>query len=188
MVLKVKTTYTTQNVKKIRSITLIEILVSITLISVLYMFVMNNQSKIINKHNTNPISLDNLYQFLINFDYSHTISLKCIDDKDYSCFVFADGHKISKKFKLFDSLPTIYVNDSLATKKYFDNLEIDDISTEIVFDFTIDRYKKYQSFILSYKDKFYLYNPIYLYPKKYDLLSIITDENEEKSWKYLDDI
>ncbi len=160
-----------------KSFTLFEIIISIILITIIYIFAINSFSNSVAKR-AGDITLENLKEKLLKFDFQNQISVKCIED-DFSCFIFIDGQKepIEEKIeKLFLEKPTIYHYDKDLERVEFPDLELEQLQRyEVVFEYSCKKNNRCSELVVENQDEIYLFNDIYTKPIKLKYLSDVED-------------
>lgn len=168
-----------------KAFTLIEIVVSIVLVSILYMFAMNSFPKKNQKRDDKSISLETLKEDLLKFDFKRSITLKCIED-DLSCFVFLDGSKepLEKKIPPFLSAkPTVYKYNRAREKVEFPDLELGDIDYyHIVFEYHCKKNAICDEYIVqnSENEKVYIFSNLQKKPVQLKYLNDVDQYFEDK--------
>jgi len=149
---------------KKRAVTLFEIILAIILVGIIYSFALSSftNKKIIN---TDNITLVNLKQKLLDYDYENNIAIKCIAD-DFECFIFVDNILQKETITtLFKNKPTVYEYDNKLNEKEFSPLELEKLQRyDIVFQYSCNKYKQCTEQIVEYNDKVYIYNDIHKKP------------------------
>lgn len=142
-----------------KAFSLIELLISIFLISLMYgLYFYENKKEI--KFNANTIKLATLKEDLLrSYPFKNTLRVVCLK-RDIQCFVIIDNNKKKNRpINLFDEVPDVYeygfeFNLKMSTEIIFDNDEFE----EVFFDFSINKDFKTNEMIIFYKDFFYIYN------------------------------
>ncbi|MEA3383983.1 MAG: hypothetical protein U9Q20_04840 [Campylobacterota bacterium] len=170
-----------------RSFTLFEIIISIILISIIYLFAINSfTSK--QKSLSKDINLDNIKSKLLNYQFENTITIKCIED-DYSCFVFIDDSKVPLKErveKLFSEIPNVYRYNKDLDKIDFLDLELEQLQRyEVIFEFSCNKNRKCSELVVENAEdnQLYVFNDIYRKPIKLEHLNDLVDlieKNEQE--------
>jgi prepilin-type N-terminal cleavage/methylation domain-containing protein len=162
------------------SFTLIEIIIVIIILGIVSYFTF---SKIDNfTISTKPnISILNIKDRLLKYDFKDNISLKCINDGAL-CYIYVDNILSKNTIKnLFKSKPTVYSYSKDLDIIEFEDLELDKLeSYEVCFEYTINKYQKTKDFILEVDDKVYIFNSIQQYPISIEYLSDVGDYFDDK--------
>lgn len=139
---------------KKRSFTLFEILISITLVLIIYSIAINKFD--LNANKNEQINLQNMKKTLLNYEYEQNIAFKCTQDD--GCFLFIDGVKQEQNFKsIFSQTPTVYTYEKDFKTIEFPRLELEDLeSYDIVFDFTCYSDFECSEYILEVDSKGYI--------------------------------
>jgi competence protein ComGC len=158
---------------KTKAFTLFEIIITIILISIIYTFAISSFTNKTNK-NINDISLVNLKQKLLKYDFNDNITVKCIKS-DYSCFVFIDNIIVDEKIgNLFKSKPTVYNYTKDYKQIEYLPLELEQLeSYDVVFQYSCKQNWKCSELIVEFDDLVYVFNDI---------------KNKPKVFKYLGDV
>lgn len=155
-----------------KSFTLFELIISILLISIVYIFAINSFPKFVENKNTDT-SIENLKEDLFSFEFEDTVSIKCIED-DLQCFVFLDD--VIQKQKLnafFDTNPTVYEYNNKLNIVEFEPLELEQLqSYNIVFEFTCKKNGKCDEYIIETDNKVYIFSNL---NNKVDTIKYISD-------------
>ena len=136
---------------KIKAFSLTELLIVLLIISVTFIIIPHINIKL-NQNN----SLLNLKEKLNSYKFDKTLSIKCIN-KCKKCLVFADDKKIDE-INLFNDEVIVY-NINLEEKR-FDDIEIGFENKRVCFELNLDNLKRFNKFIVEYKEKYYLFDPI----------------------------
>jgi len=136
---------------KIKAFTLTEILIVLLIISVTFIVIPHINIK---ENQTN--SLLNLKEKLNSYKFNKTLSIKCINNCK-NCLIFANDKKIDE-IKLFNDEITVY-NLNLEEKN-FDDIEIGFENKRVCFELNLNSLKRFNRFIVEYKEKYYLFDPI----------------------------
>ncbi|MEA3498913.1 MAG: type II secretion system protein [Campylobacterota bacterium] len=149
-----------------KAFTLFELIIVIGLVSIIYYMTLSNFS--LKQQKLDSVTLLNLKQNLLKFEFEDTISLKCVDDKDVECFVLIDNEIQDEKItNLFKTCPEVYEYSKEQKRIEFDDLELENLeSYKICFEFKIDKYKNSSKFIVDTSDGVFIYDNISKQPKK----------------------
>lgn len=158
---------------RVKSFTLIELIIVILIISATYLLIFSNSSFNI-KSQEEKITLYNLKDFLLkNFEYKKNISFLCVEEK-FTCYVKVDD-KIEKDFKInnfFKKRPEIYEYNKQEKKLEFKELRVDNFNYEVIFELKINSDYKTNEFILdTLENEVYVFNSIFTTPKIYKSLN-----------------
>ena len=173
-----KFTYTL--VKK--SFTLFELLVVVILVFIVYYFVFSS-NLLSKKGDVDKVSLGNLKSYLLTFDFENQISTKCIEDKDYICYISIDGEILENKQLrgLFNSKPIVYSYTNEEKQLEFSYLKLDTFEEfDIIFEYSIDSNMKGDNLIVETENKVYILNPIHEKPFVFDDLYEFKQYQEDK--------
>ncbi len=159
---------------KLKGFTLFEIIISLILISILYLFAINKFN--LTSKDINKLNLSNLKEELISYGYDSSISIKCIK-KDYSCFVFIDGELQENKITgLFFKEPIVYKYNERLEQIEYEPLELEKLEREdIIFEYSCNEEKKCTELIAFVGDNGYIFNDIYLKPIKVRSIGEVED-------------
>jgi prepilin-type N-terminal cleavage/methylation domain-containing protein len=158
---------------KQKAFTLFEIIIVIILISIFYLLVINNFHKrdISEKQ---QITLLNLKENLLKFDYDKSIKIQCINDS-FDCLLFIDGILQEQKIKsLFTQEPIVYKYNKDLDKIEFADLELESLDRyEIVFEYGCNINGKCNEYIVETPKQIFVYNDIFTKPIVLSYLSDI---------------
>ena len=165
---------------KSKGFTLLEIIISIILVSILYLFAINNFSVNTGK-GKDSINLNTLKSELLSYNYEKSIAIKCIE-KDYSCFLFIDNKLQDNKIKgLFKEEPIVYKYNSKLEEKTFNTLELEKLENyNIVFEYSCNKEKKCTEEIVFVNDRGFIFNDINIKPIIVDNISEIENYFQDK--------
>lgn len=168
-----------------KAFTLIELVLVIILISSTYFLVFSGSNFTIKPEKT-KITLIDLKEFLLkNFKFERELSFVCIEDK-FTCYIKIDNN-ILKSFKVenfFNTKPDVYEYNQNENRIDFDDIRIDDISNNVIFELKIDNDYKSNEFILdTLEDKVYVFNSLF---KKAELFTSISEVIEDFNKKQLE--
>ncbi|MEA2050794.1 MAG: hypothetical protein U9O56_08700 [Campylobacterota bacterium] len=160
-----------------KSFTLFEIIISIILISIIYLFAINSFNST-NQNNPSNITLINLKEKLLEYDFNDNITIKCIKD-DLNCFVFLDEESIPQEKRidnLFITEPVVYkYSRDLETIEFLD-LDLEKLQRyEIFFEFTCKKNRQCDELIIEKNGEVLVFNNLYLRPIKLNYLSDFED-------------
>ena len=154
-----------------KAFTLVElILVVILIFTTMYFFVFSNSAFKV-KNQENKFSLIEIKKHLKNIEFSNRVSFVCIEN-NFDCFLRVDGKVIedSKLEKVFNTKPEVYDYNSDQIIHDFQNIRINDIDYDVVFELELNNdYKFTKELILdTLEDKVYVYNSIFEKAKFYE--------------------
>lgn len=156
-----------------KAFTLIELIIVIVIVSATYFLVFSTNS-FNTQTNNKKISLENLKVSLLNtYEFSQKLEFLCIDDS-FDCYIKIDGLVSEEKIvsKFFSQKPEVYEYEERQTLKEFDEIRVNEVDYDVVFNFSINDDFKTNEFILdTLEDKVYVFNSIYDKPSTYDSLS-----------------
>lgn len=166
--------------KNIKGFTLFEVILSIILISVIYLFTINNLELNDTKIDKN-IDLNNLKKELLSYEYLDSIVVSCID-KNYSCFIIVDGKLQEEKIKnLFSEEPSVYKYNDHFEKLSFEPLELEKLEYQnIIFVYSCDNERKCLEQIVFVDSKGYIFNDIHVRPTLVRSRSEVEDYFQDK--------
>ena len=146
--------YTKLNKKK--AFTLIEIIIVITIISLVYFFTLGNFK--FDVKTTTSVNLEYLPKYLNKFKFSNTLELKCIEEGK-RCLLYLDGSIKEELKDLFKEKPSVYTYDKNLDIIYFDDIELKELDRyEVCFIYSINKYKKSKDLIVEVGQKVYIFN------------------------------
>lgn len=161
-----------------KGFTLVELMVVMILISTIYFLAFSSFRSVENKEY--KVKIENLKQFLYeNFEYDNSISLICVEEENFPCFVFVDdSEEYSTKIQnLFSELPRVYDYGKDSITLEFLEVKIEDISYKPFFVLSIDKDKKHKNLILEVEpEKVYLIKSILSNIKVYNSIDEILEE------------
>jgi hypothetical protein len=162
-----------------KAFTLFEIVISIILVSIVYMFAINSFKK--QDIVSDSITLNNLKQKLLQSDFEESILIKCIED-DFTCFIYLDEQIQEKRTNpIFESKPTVYSYDRDYERVEFKRLELENLdSYDIVFEYECKKNKKCSELIVETDKDVYIYNALDRNPTKIDYINDVRDYFDEK--------
>ncbi|MCP4971846.1 MAG: type II secretion system protein [Arcobacter sp.] len=160
-----------------KSFTLIELVIVIILTSIVTFLAFSSFNSPYEKKY--KIDLLNIKDFLFkNFEFEKELSLTCIDDEKFSCYIFIDNN-INKDIEiknLFSQIPDVYKYDRDLSKQEFKTLRLDDVEYDIFFELKIDNDKKHKNLVLdTLDDNVYLFSSISKNVKKFKTTNEIID-------------
>lgn len=155
-----------------KAFTLIELIIVIILISTTYFLVFSN-STFNMKKDVEKLTLLNLKEYLLNnFEFEKELSFLCIED-EFSCYIKKDGI-LDKDFKVtnfFKTKPDIYEYNSDERKVEFEELRVDNVNHNVIFELKINNDYKTNEFIADTLDsEIFVFNSIFTKPKIYKFL------------------
>ena len=137
------------------SFTLFELLIVILIISLLYgIFV----QKLSHKESIRPQDrLKNLDAILAKYDFNESAEIVCINECK-ECFVQIDGKRV-EDIELFDGSVKVYDYDihGVLSQVQFTPIFDDENPKQVCFRYRLYPNKSHSSYIVEYKDKYYLY-------------------------------
>lgn len=156
-----------------KAFTLVELIIVIVLISSTYYLVFSSNNFSIQEQ-SEKVSLENLKEFLMKtFNFEKELSFSCIEN-DFTCYVKADG-KLIKDIRIenfFKFTPTVYEYQEEEKRVEFEEIKIDDINYNVIFEFKINSDFKTNEFIVDTQDnKIYVFNSIFNKAKLYTSLN-----------------
>ena len=156
-----------------KAFTLIELIIVIILISTTYFLVFSN-STFKMKKDEKKMTLSNLKEYLLNnFEFEKELSFLCIED-DFSCYIKKDGI-LDKNFKVtnfFKIKPYIYEYNADERKVEFEELRVDNVNHNVIFELKINSDYKTNEFITDTLDsEIFVFNSIFTKPKIYKSLN-----------------
>jgi prepilin-type N-terminal cleavage/methylation domain-containing protein len=163
-----------------KAFTLFEIMITIILISILYIFAINNFSKGLS-FGQNNINFENLKTKLISYEFDDKITIKCIED-DFSCFVFVDDQIQDSKIKpFFKDIPTIYNYSKDLERIELLDLELEQLQNyNVVFEYSCTKEQRCDEMIVEMPNKIYIFNDIHKGPIVVQNLSDVDEYFESK--------
>ncbi|MEA3513313.1 MAG: prepilin-type N-terminal cleavage/methylation domain-containing protein [Campylobacterota bacterium] len=168
---------------KQKAFTLFEIIITIILISIFYLFAINsfsNSSKI----DGDVITLNNLKQELLKVDFEEEINIQC-NNQDLSCLVFVDGvldeDEEGKIENLFLKEPIVYKYNKNLEDIEFQDLELEQLERQnIVFKYSCKKNRKCDEMIVQTEDKVYVFNDIHNKPITLNYIDEVSDFFDDK--------
>ena len=137
------------------SFTLFELLIVILIISLIYgIFVQKlSHKKVLSRED----KLKHLDKVLARYDFNESARIVCIDECK-ECFIEVDGEKI-KNIELFDESVKVYDYDihGILSQITFTPIFEDDNPKKVCFSYQLYPNGSHSSYIVEYKDKFYVY-------------------------------
>ncbi len=136
----------------------------------------------IKKNTMDAITLVNLKQTLLKFDFEDKISVKCIDSENIECLVFIDGEKQEEKIdKLFKICPDVYEYSNEEKIIEFDDLELEQLERfEICFEFDIYKNGQSSQLIVDTHNGVFIYDNISKKPHRIKYINDIGLYFDEK--------
>ena len=155
-----------------KAFTLLELIIVIILISLSYYLVFSNSNFKINDEK-NSVSLTSIKKYLIeNFEFENEISLVCINE-NLVCYIKIDEN-INEEIRienLFENKPDIYKYQKEEQIIYYESIDIDNISQDVIFELKVNSdYKTNELIVDTLNDKIYLFNSIFNEAKTYSSL------------------
>lgn len=167
-----------KSIREKGSFTLIELIIVVLIIFTTYFLMFSNSSFDMSKQKE-KIGLENLKSFLLNnYEFQKEISFVCIED-NFTCFVEVDDitNEDMKIENFFSEMPEVYEYNKNEIRVEFDEVKINDINHDVVFEFKINNDYKTNEFILDTQNfGVYVFNSIYNKPKKYDDLQMALEK------------
>jgi len=141
------------------------------LISIVYYFAMSTFK--INK-NVNNVTLFNIKDTLLKYNFNESISLKCVEDGKL-CYIVVDNDVMEDTVEdLFKEKPTVYTFSKNPETIEYEDLEVKEFETyPVCFEYTINKYQKSKDLIVEVGQKVYIFNSIYNKPTTIEYLSDI---------------
>ena len=160
-----------------KSFTLIELIIVIILTSTIYILVFSNFSS--NYEKKYSVGLSNIKEFIFkNFEFQDKLSLVCIEDEGFPCYIFIDGNlkKDIKIENLFSQIPNVYNYDRGLSKYEFTRVRLDDIEYEVFFELKINSDRKHKNIVVDTLDEnVYLFSSISKKIRKFKTTNEIID-------------
>jgi hypothetical protein len=164
--------YTTQNVGKNKpAFTLFELVIVVVLVGIIYYFAISNIN--FNKTNLDKISLTNLKQTLLKYDFDDKIELKCTDD-GAKCMIFVDGILQTDMIEnLFKTAPEVYKYSKNLEQIEYKDIELEQLQRyEICFEYHINKRGDSSQMIVNLgEDGVYIFDNIHDKPTYIKYLS-----------------
>lgn len=163
-----------------KSFTLFEIILSIILISIVYLFALNSfpkSSSIV----SDKITLNNLKSNILSLPFNETVSIKCIGNS-YRCFVILDEEVQNDLIEPFlNQTPDVYKYNKDLQRIEFDHFELEKLDRyEIVFEFNCKKNGICDELIVQTDEKVYIYSNLKDTPDTIDYISDINEYFDNK--------
>ena len=128
------------------------------------------------------ITLTNIKQTLLKFEFEESIVLKCIDDEKIDCFVIIDDVIQEEKVtNLFKYKPDVYEYSKELKDLDFKYLELENMeSYQICFEFSIDKYRNSSQLIVDTFEDVFIYDGISKKPTKIKYINDVDSYFEDK--------
>ncbi len=109
----------------------------------------------------NSVNLNTLKLQLLEYNYTDTIAVKCIE-KDYSCFILIDGEVQEEKINtLFKDKPMVYKYNMYLEELTFNDLKLEKLERyNIVFEYSCNKERKCTEAIVFTDETRYIFNDI----------------------------
>jgi hypothetical protein len=164
------------------SFTLFELLIVILIISIIYaIFVQKLSDK---KSVLKSKGIESIKEILQSYDFNKSAKIVCIK-KCKECIVYVDGKKIEEIDSPFTSKPKVYDYDIYGLLSEIEFVPIFDKNgnpQEVCFEYKLYANKSNSSYIVQYKDAYYLFfaylNPV----KKVDSIEEAQDIYDPSQW------
>ena len=167
-----------------KSFTLIELIIVVSIISLVYYLTLDNFK--LNINISNKISLNNLPIYLKKQEFDNTLSLKCIKDGK-KCLLYIDGSIKEQINNLFAQKPNVYTYNKDLDLIYFNDIELNELdSYEVCFEYNINKYKKSKDIIVEVGQKVYIYNSLDSNVTTLDYISDVRDYFDKKEQEVRD--
>jgi prepilin-type N-terminal cleavage/methylation domain-containing protein len=163
-----------------KGFTLVEIIIVIILISILYLFAINKFDNISTIKST-KVSLNNLKETLLSYNFDSKIEIKCIND-DLSCMMFIDDQIQDIKIEsLFESMPSVYTYNKNPDRIEFLDLDLEQLQRyTIIFEYSCTSDQRCSEIIVETNEKTYIFNNMNRYPVSVEYFNDINDYFEKK--------
>ena len=156
------------------SFTLFELLIVILIISILYgIFIQKISSK---EHIAKKDALLHLNDILQDYDFNESAKIVCIS-KCKDCYIQVDG-KRKRDIDLFDKEVKVYdfdIHGLLSQIKFVPVFDKEGNPLDVCFSYTLYPNGSNSSYIVEYKDRFYVY---YAYMRPVKVVNTISDAQE----------
>ncbi len=169
-------------IKRKKAFSLFETVMVVLVISLFYMFISINFSKLSKKGDEKTaVTIKNIKEYLGSIEYQDTISLKCIEEAK-KCLVFSDGELLEDKtVDIFKSVPTVYNYNEQMDVIDFERIDMDGYRNFYVdFELTLDKELKHRDMIVEVEDRVYYFNPIFLKAKEFSYLNEAIEAMQSK--------
>ncbi|BCD68959.1 hypothetical protein [Nitratiruptor sp. YY09-18] len=158
------------------SFTLFELLIVILIISILYgVFIQKLHTK---EHLVKSLGLQDIKTLLDGYDFNESAKITCIN-KCQECYLFIDGKKRDKIEGLFDKEMQVYdfdIHGILSPIKFTPLFDKNGNPQEVCFSYELFPNGSNSSYIVEYRDKFYIF---YAYMKPVKVVDSITQAQKE---------
>ncbi len=158
-----------------RAFSLFELIIVILLLGVIYTIFLPKLD--FSQKTTDNLTLSNIKEYLLTFDYNKSLALKCIDST-YECYVSVDG-KIKEDILitgLFKQRPDVYSYDKEQNRLEFSRMELDTFEEhEVIFELKFNSNRKSKDLIVETSSSVFVFNALYLKPIKYEYLNDVQD-------------
>ena len=136
----------------------------------------------IKQRKLDTITLINIKQTLLEFEFENSIILRCIDDEKIDCFVEIDGEIQEERIEnLFKNKPDVYEYSKDLKYLEFKDLELGNMeSYRICFEYKIDKYRNSSQLIVDTSEDVFIYDNISKKPSKIKYINDIGFYFEEK--------
>lgn len=162
-----------------RAFSLFEMILVVFLISLFYMFININFSKLTKKDKEN-VTLQTIKKYLKKQEYKKTISLQCIEEAS-RCLVIADGEFQEELQGIFKTTPIVYKYGEQMDVLDFDFIDIDGYRNfHVDFALTLDKEHKHEDILVEVEDKIYYFNPLFTETEEFHYISEVIENFENK--------
>ena len=165
---------------KNKAFTLFELIVVVILVSIVYYITFSNLD--IKQKKLNTITLTNIKQKLLEYDFNSNIAIKCLNNENIDCLLIVDNLIQQEKIEnLFKSCPNVYeYSKDIIQIEYLD-LELDQFKTaDVCFEFEVSKNQNSSQIIVETSNDVYIYDNISLKPKKLKFINDVSFYFEEK--------
>ncbi|MBD3841462.1 MAG: type II secretion system protein [Campylobacterales bacterium] len=161
-----------------QAFTLFEILISLVLVTIVYLFAINSFN--ISSQKEEQTTLTNFKEYLLKQNYENEISIKCTDS--LKCLIFVDGVRQEQILSnIFRTKPEVYSFEKEYRRLEFPRLELENLeSYEIVFDFTCKNKFECDEYILDLGSKGVILTNLENKPIEFEYFSDVRDYFEKK--------
>lgn len=125
------------------------------------------------------VSLENIKEYMLSsFSYEEELSLICVEDEKFSCYIFVDNQRQEniEVNSLFKELPSVYNYDKQLSSLEFKTIKIDDYDENIFFELKIDNDRKHKGIVVDTNDEnVYVFNPLSNTTQKYENTNEVVD-------------
>ncbi|SMC10182.1 hypothetical protein [Nitratiruptor tergarcus] len=154
------------------SFTLFELLIVILIISILYgVFIQKLHTK---EHLSKSLGLQDIKTLFEEYDFNESAKITCIN-KCQECYIFIDGIRRDKIEGFFDKEVSVYdfdIHGILSPVKFPPLFDANGNPQEVCFAYELFSNGSNSSYIVEYKDKFYIF---YAYMKPVKVVDSISE-------------